>query len=532
MMFRLLLKKQLYEIFRSYFYDSRRNRMRSKGSVAGMFILFGVMISFITAMFFGLSASLCLPLCSAGLGWLYFCVIGGVALFIGVFGSAFNTYNMLYSSKDNDLLLSMPIPAKAIIGSRVTCVYLLGLLYSGIVIVPAYAVYFFTAGNPWGILGAFAFTAVVTVVTACVSCLLGWVIAKIAGKLKNKSIITVIIAIAFFAAYYVVYFRIQEIIGALIENAAEWGEKIRGSAYAIYLFGRLGEGDPLACAVFVCGTALVAFLIFTLLKKTFFNIAGATPAVKKTVYREKPVKVSGQDSALFRRELGRFLSSPLYMLNCGLPALLLPVAGALMLWRGRSAFTALTEVAGLSSGFAAVAVCTAICFVSVMGNGIAAVSVSLEGKNLWIIKSLPVAPKKALDAKLRLDFSVYIVPLIFAGVCAAVSVDAGPVCRVLVALVPVLFHVLTTFGGLLIGLKLPELNWTNEAIPLKQSRCVTICTFAGMGAALTVGLPFLIAGIFIDAAVYLGIVAAMLAAGSAVCYRCLLKYGTKMFEDL
>ena len=122
MMFRLLLKKQLTEIFRSYFYDVKKNRARSAGSVAGMFVLFAVLLLIGAGMFFLLAFTLCEPLFSVGCGWLYFCIIGGIALFLGIIGSAFNTYNMMYSSKDNDLLLSMPIKPSAIVGSRVACV--------------------------------------------------------------------------------------------------------------------------------------------------------------------------------------------------------------------------------------------------------------------------------------------------------------------------------------------------------------------------------------------------------------------------
>ena len=37
-MFRVLVKKQLAEIFKSYFYDAKKNRMRSKWAIAGWII--------------------------------------------------------------------------------------------------------------------------------------------------------------------------------------------------------------------------------------------------------------------------------------------------------------------------------------------------------------------------------------------------------------------------------------------------------------------------------------------------------------
>ena len=35
-----------------------------------------------------------------------------LAIVLGAFGSVFNTYSSLYLAKDNDLLLSMPIPVR------------------------------------------------------------------------------------------------------------------------------------------------------------------------------------------------------------------------------------------------------------------------------------------------------------------------------------------------------------------------------------------------------------------------------------
>ena len=49
---------------------------------------------------------------AAGMGWLYFALMALLAMLLGAFGSVFNTYSGLYLSKDNDLLLSMPIPVQ------------------------------------------------------------------------------------------------------------------------------------------------------------------------------------------------------------------------------------------------------------------------------------------------------------------------------------------------------------------------------------------------------------------------------------
>ena len=137
-MLKLLLKKQLLEIFRSYFYDAKKNKARSKISTAMYFVLFALLIvGLLGGIFTFLAAKLCTPLVSAGLDWLYFALMGLIAVMLGAFGSVFNTYTGLYLPKDNDLLLSMPIPVSSLVAARLLSVYLMGLLYSAVVILPA-----------------------------------------------------------------------------------------------------------------------------------------------------------------------------------------------------------------------------------------------------------------------------------------------------------------------------------------------------------------------------------------------------------
>lgn len=92
-MLKLLLKKQLFEIFRSYFYDAKKNKARSRLATAlyiGLFVL--LMAGILGGIFTLLAVKLCGPLAAAGLGWLYFALMGLIAVLLGAFGSIFNTY--------------------------------------------------------------------------------------------------------------------------------------------------------------------------------------------------------------------------------------------------------------------------------------------------------------------------------------------------------------------------------------------------------------------------------------------------------
>ena len=188
-MLNLLLKKQLTEIFRNYFYDPKKNRSRSKAGTAAYLVLFvGIMAGLLGGVFTYVSWSICGALTAANLDWLYFALMGLISVLLGVFGSVFNTYSCLYLSKDNDLLLSMPIPVNVIMASRLLTVYLMGLMYSIVVILPTVIVYWVTASVSVGtIFGGLLLILLISVFVLTLSCALGWVVAKISLKLKNKS---------------------------------------------------------------------------------------------------------------------------------------------------------------------------------------------------------------------------------------------------------------------------------------------------------------------------------------------------------
>lgn len=226
-MLKILVKKQLTEIFRSYFYNPKTNKARSKAAVAGYIALFVVlMVGVLGGMFTMLALGLCGPLAAVGMDWLYFALMGLLAVLLGAFGSVFNTYSGLYLAKDNDLLLSMPIPVDTLMASRLLSVYLMGLMYSAVVIVPTVIVYWavvpVTAG---AVLGGVLLVLLISVFVLTLACALGWVVAKISLKLKHKSFVTVLVSLVFFGGYYFFYFKAQTLVEDLLANAAVYGEK-------------------------------------------------------------------------------------------------------------------------------------------------------------------------------------------------------------------------------------------------------------------------------------------------------------------
>lgn len=76
-MLKLLLKKQLLEIFQVYYYDAKKNKARSKVSTVLHFLLFAFLVfGLLGGIFTFLAVKLCPPLLAAGMDWLYFALMG------------------------------------------------------------------------------------------------------------------------------------------------------------------------------------------------------------------------------------------------------------------------------------------------------------------------------------------------------------------------------------------------------------------------------------------------------------------------
>ena len=532
-MLKALLKKQLSEIFRGYFYDSKKNKARSKGAVIAYFTLFVVlMVGVLGGMFAFLAFALCAPLTQAGAGWLYFTILGLLAVFLGVFGSVFNTYAGLYLAKDNDLLLSMPIPVRVIMLARLLGVYLMGLLYSGVVMVPALIVYFTVAPfRPAALFGAIWLSFLISVFVLTLSVALGYVVAKISLKLKNKSFITVLLSLLFLAAYYFVYYKAQALITLLVENAAVYGMKIRGSAYLLYLFGSVGAGDWLAMGIVTVTQAALLALTLWGIARSFLKIATATGSVKKVRFEHKAVRAQSVQRALFGKELRRFTASPNYMLNCGLGTLFILIAAVYLLLRGGGLHEVLVEVFPENPDFPAALAIGCICLLASM-NDTAAPSVSLEGKSLWIAQSLPVHPWTALRAKLAVQLILTAPPVLFASVSALFVLRPSLAASVAVVVLPLLYVLLSALFGLMLGVRNANLVWTNEIIPIKQSVSVMLALLSGWGYAAVFVLGVLFLGAFVSVPVFAAVFAVLTAALCILLYRWLRTRGAARFAAL
>ncbi len=534
-MIKTLLKKQMLESFSWLFYNAKSGKLRKGIGLLGNIILYIAVFGIVAGMFFVMALELCEPLVAIGYGWLYFAIIGMVAIVLGAFGSVFNTHSTLYLAKDNDMLLSLPIPTSKILFARISGVYLMGLMYEMIAMVPALIIWFIYADiTVLGVIFSLLIPFVISIFVLTLSCVLGWVVALVSSKIKSKSFITVILSLAFIAAYYFFYMQAYEMLMSIVENAEAVGESVKNVFALFYQMGLAAEGSISSMMLFT-GIILALFtIVYGVLSRTFIKIAttnkgSAGPKKKITIGKE--AKVSSIDKALLFKERKRFTSSANYMMNCGLGTVFILAAAVALFIAGDKFGEVMNQVFGEKEGFLLLIATAAAATMSCM-NDITAPSVSLEGKSLWLLQSLPVDPWKVLWAKVRLHWYITSVPtIILLLACKYAFGFTSPEWFVMFAVV-IFFIMFMAEFGLIMNLLKPNLSWTNEVIPIKQSMAVFVAMFGGWIVIAVFAIAYVLLDEIMSPVVFLIFVAVLMLAAVAVAEWWLRTKGRKIFASL
>lgn len=531
-MLKALFGKQMKELGSWLLLDRKTGKPRSKGSMVGYIILYIILFAMFMSMFFGMSSAMCAPLVSVNMGWLYHAIICLVSVALGVFGSVFSTFSTLYLAKDNDFLLSLPIPPSKIMLVRLFGVWLWGFIYEALVLIPAMVVYWITV--PVSVPVVLADLLVLLLVSFFIltlSCLLGWVVAKISIKLKNKSFITVLVSIAFMAAYFYVYSNSYKLLENILANVESFGDKIYSNFAPLYWLGRGAEGDWVS--LLLVGAIIIALLalVWWVLSHSFLKLATNTGSNSKKAYRVKSVKAGSIQGALLKKEAKRLTSSANCMLNCCIASLFLLAAAVFIVIKGSSILeTVKMGIPGIER-YVPILACAIICFIAGV-NDYTAASVSLEGHSIWIVQSLPVTAWQVLKAKLALHLIVTAIPALICSICAAAVLKADMLSCVLLIVFPQIYVMFFAALGLLINLKHPNLTWTNEIYVVKQGIGVFIMMFGSMMTATVLFFLYFWASKYITPEIYVVLLSVVFGLLSVLCLNWIKNKGSEIFEKL
>lgn len=529
-----LIKKQFFECFKGFFISTKTGKAKSKGGIIGMFVLFIMIMMFLAFAFVGMSHGIC-SVIPKEYSWLNYALLGIIAIAFGLFAIVFNTANALYNAKDNDLLLSMPIKPEHILISRVSLLYGLALIYISVIWLPACIVPLFVyKSSPLLLIVDVILLFVLALFVSVLGCGFGYIVAYITNKTKNKSIVTVLLSIIFLGAYYFVCFKFDSLLQTIMENSDKIANIISTWINLIYQLALAASGNILGFIIFTGVTIILAIICFYILKNSFskiiINSNKVTISKTKVQYKTK----SNIQSTLLAKEFKRFISLPIYLMNCGLGCLLiLAIAVGVVIKRNDipELIMVLDAINPNAINYIPIGIIAIICLIQSIGS-ISTPSISLEGKSLWILKSLPIDTYEILNAKKLLHFLFNVIPALISAsvICIVFKLEYSVSIYVCVAIL--LYTELSACIGVILSLINPNFNWTSETQPVKQAMNILYAMIINTILVICiVGICFLTRNI-ISISIYLECLIIVLMLGIFLLRNVIRTWGVKTFEKL
>lgn len=485
-MIKALLKKQAGELLSFITGSGKTGKTRNKKMGILYIIVFAYVFIAGGYMMYSIADYLCAPLSAVGMDWLFFALVGFFAIGLSIVFGIFTSQPMLYDAKDNDFLLSLPIPASKILFSRMFMLYAQNLLCTLLIFVPALVVYNHTVGiDALAVIFQVLILLILPLFSLVIECIVGWIVALISSKMRNKNVITLVLSIALLAGYFYLTTKMSGYMEYIIANSRQLGASLINVFYPFYQMGLGASGETKGFLIFAGISVALFVIVYLVLSVSFIKIITTQKGAKKVKYTGQLLKTRSYSSALFRKELTRFFTTPIYMLNCGLGVIFHIVI----------AVFAIVKKDMISELFAVIPVFTShmlpmiVALVSLVAamDMITAPSVSLEGKNIWILQTMPLDGWQILKAKLKLHLAVNLPSSILCVTVLCITMGIGVAGIIIAEALTIVFVFFCAVMGLVINLKMPNLNWTSEVAVIKQSASVLVSMLVNVGTVFAFG---------------------------------------------
>lgn len=395
--------------------------------------------------------------------------------------SIYKAQGTLFSSKDYDLLMALPIRNSTILTSKILTSKILSLMsinYIGtaLVIVPASIVYFIYNGSlSWIFFSiliiGLIFIPMIPIISASI---IAVAITFVSSRFKHKNIVTTVVGMIAFLLIMILSMNMQNYINEFIANSDSIVKGL-SSIYlpAMYLKEALVNYDIFALIKFIL-ISIVPFLIFILVfSKTFKVINGKlSESYKKANYKVSKLEASSVIKSLITQELRRYFATPIYVMNTAFGMVLLVAASIATLFVSKET---LVEFLGYPEIANMIPVEILVFLVFTIGLSCTTnSSISLEGNRLWILKSLPIEPNDIFKGKIITNLIITIPASIIANVFFYIGLKFDIKYLIFNLVISIVFAIVSAILGIIINLYFPKMEWTNPTTVVKQSASVMI----------------------------------------------------------
>lgn len=486
--FTALLGLNLKAMLATFRFGGRKRKRAASG--AGALALLAGLALYLSGTYSFLLVDQLAPM---GLEKLVILLMPVLAVGMGTLFTVFAAQGVVFGGRDNDFALSLPVSAFSLMLCRTLALYAENLVFTAFIMLPAGAAYLI-GGGEGGVRFAAALilcTLLVALLPTLLSLVIGFAVAWASGKFAHRSGLATVLYLAFFAVVMFLSFRMSFAVNDAAAFAMGLQDAFSGWGVPFLLVMRACcEGDALALPA-LAGLCVLPFLlavwIFGRQYKRIVTDLAAHGA--RSDYKLGKLSASGWAAALFRKEAKRFFGSPAYFLNCGIGAIMaVGISVAALIFRG-TVGQMLSDLAAEGLVFPVTPMLAAGAALLLTMTPTTAVSISLEGKRLWILKAAPLSARGIFAVKVGFQLLLTGVPLAVCTALLAAAFSLTPAQAGLFLLAAAGAGVCMALTGLFVNLCLPRLDAPNDAVVVKQSGSVLVSmlisfVLVGVGAGL------------------------------------------------
>ncbi len=505
--------RSLYGINR--FIHTRDKKAKKRYGMLGVvwLMLIGMILSYVGGMVYGL--------CFLGLADIvpaYLVVLS--SLLVLVFG-LFKAGNRIFGQKGYDILASMPLTSRSIVISRFLSLYIEDLLVTLLIMLPGTLVYGICQKPDFGFyLMAFLGALFVPALPLVISTLLGTLIFAVSSRMKSKSMVQTVLMVLLVVGVLIGSFGMSgmaedftlEQISALAKTIGD----LLGKIYppAMWLGHAMIEGNILLLGLFVLLSIAVAVCAVWLVSVKFHTILRRLKNITaKHQYQLGAMEAKSLLKALYVREAKRYFSSSIYVTNTIIGPIMGAILSVALCILGLDTITDVLPIELDIAGLVPFLVAAVFCMMTTTCT-----SISMEGKQFWVIKSLPIPAKTLLDSKILLNLSLMLPFYLVSVIAMAIAIRPNVLQFLWVLLIPASLMLFSVVFGITVNLKIYSFDWEKEETVVKQSAPAALGGFAGLLLSLILGgSVFLIPPMYGDMARLAGCL--LLWSGTAILYR-------------
>ena len=446
--------------------------------------------------------------------------------------------SVLFSFKDYDMLMSLPVKDNIILAAKIIKLMFSGYVWQFLTSFPIFLVYCIKAENlsVFSVIIYVILFLVMPLLPMSIGSAIGLVMAKISSRMKSKNVIMIIGSFALLIIIMGVSFSIQNILNEqALMNAVSSIADIESSFFLFKMYVNAVYGHDILSLTLFLLIFVIPFILFIYLFGKSFKKINSKMMETKASHSTKNVKYQSYSPVItiFKKELRFYTHCVIYIVNTLFGMVLLFAASIAVLVSDfdiESIFAEFGQI-GLNSGDMKLMAASMICGYCIMLSTPTAASISLEGKNLWIMKSMPVSPKTIFKGKIGLGLIVTL-PI---GVISSILIYIGLGLSFMQWLILLGFIIsagfLASVLGLFINILLPKLEFKSPTEVVKQSAAVVVAIFGGMFLVIIPMVLFSSLAVA-KASLYVLIVTAIYALITLLLWQYLITKGVKRFAWL